>query len=332
MEVLVVGCGIIGLSTAITLLQQNGKYKVVIVAKDLPPNTTSNKAAAVWFPYLASVPADKIGKWAQISLDHLQKEAMNKESGVILQRAVELYPEVTATPAWAPHVPNLQTALATDKPVGYEHTHGFAIEGAVADTDHYLNYLVNLYTKLGGKIIQRELKSLDEVLKTHKIVINCSGLGARELVNDKTIYPTRGQTVMVKNTKFLTTILYEGKADEMAYVIPRVSTTILGGTAQANNWNLNPDEKDTKDILRKAAKLRPEFKDVEVVQVKVGLRPTRPSVRVELEKLNVNNETKLLIHNYGHGGSGFTIGWGCARDVVSMVNDNVHLIKPTSKL
>eukprot|EP00026_Physarum_polycephalum_P013333 Phypoly_transcript_13723.p1 GENE.Phypoly_transcript_13723~~Phypoly_transcript_13723.p1 ORF type:complete len:336 (-),score=42.68 Phypoly_transcript_13723:35-1015(-) len=321
MEVIVIGCGIIGLSTAISL-QQNGRYKVTIVAKDLPPNTTSNKAAAVWFPYLA-YPLDKIGRWASHTMEHLKKDVQEPNSGVIVQKTVELFREEPSEPEWKEYVPTLQRAAKEDLPETF--THGFSIIGIVADTDLYLDFLMDKFVRRGGTIIQKEVNNIDELFTKYNIVINCSGLGARELVNDDTIYPTRGQTVIVKNKEHSHSLMYDGyKPEDLVYIVPRTRTTVLGGTAQANNWNLQPDENDTKDILKKVGQLHPSFRDVEVVKVKVGLRPTRPSVRLEHEWRQ--DGEKLLVHNYGHGGSGYTIGWGCAMDVVDIVNAN---IKPT---
>jgi D-amino-acid oxidase len=73
------------------------------VAKDLPPNTTSNKAAAVWFPYLA-YPVDKIGKWASYTMEHLKKEVLDANSGVIVQKTVELYREEPPEPEWKVYI------------------------------------------------------------------------------------------------------------------------------------------------------------------------------------------------------------------------------------
>jgi D-amino-acid oxidase len=86
---------------------------------------------------------------------------------------------------------------------------------------------------------------------------------------------------------------------------------VLGGTAQANDWELAPRAADREDILRKAASLDPRFAQVDILSEAVGLRPARPTVRLEAER--IGNGT--VIHNYGHGGAGFTLSWGCAGEV-----------------
>jgi len=97
----------------------------------------------------------------------------------------------------------------------------------------------------------------------------------------------------------------------------RYNDIILGGTVQANNWSTEVDSQDTADILRKAKAISPSFDDVEVIEAKVGLRPARDEVRLEVEQFG----DKYVIHNYGHGGAGFTLSWGCANDVVGFVKE-----------
>ena len=92
---------------------------------------------------------------------------------------------------------------------------------------------------------------------------------------------------------------------------------ILGGVAQQDDWNLVPTKEDSDFILEKCSQLIPELKDVEVIEELVGLRPGRSSVRLDKEIVS----DRPLIHNYGHGGSGVTLSWGCADDVVRLANE-----------
>lgn len=101
------------------------------------------------------------------------------------------------------------------------------------------------------------------------------------------------------------------------YIIPQCHSVVLGGTFQLNDWNTNPDENDTKKILRMCSKCLPALKEISDGNVQVGLRPYRDAgVRLEHEKIDGHVD---VIHCYGHSGSGVTLSWGCAKDVVDLV-------------
>jgi hypothetical protein len=55
----------------------------------------------------------------------------------------------------------------------------------------------------------------------------------------------------------------------------------------------------------------------------VGLRFQRSSpsndVRVSCSRVDYGSE-KIVFHNYGHGGAGFTLSWGCAFDILQLLN------------
>ena len=134
--------------------------------------------------------------------------------------------------------------------------------------------------------------------------VNATGLGARKLVPDGTMFPTRGQTIVVKGEADKVST-FEGM-NSIKYVIPRKGsgTSVLGGTKQVGNWDTEVNHETTKDILEGCRPLAPELlKDGEfrVVKVLVGLRPSREGgARVESE---VVGERKV-VHSYGHSGAG----------------------------
>ena len=83
----------------------------------------------------------------------------------------------------------------------------------------------------------------------------------------------------------------------------------------------NPDRYKVSDLLKGSKRLEDEsYEDyntvMKMVEDLVGLRPGRMEVRLEREEKN----GKYLIHNYGHGGSGVTLSWGCADEVVELAN------------
>lgn len=309
-EILVLGAGVSGLSVGILLLKKG--YKVMLCAKDLPPNTTSNKAAAFWYPYLCN-PKNKATRWAKLTLDYLHSEILkDSNSGCITRKVVEIFDQKVGDPWWKGAVA-YRRPTKTELPQGY--LDGYEVEGVLLDTSVYMDYLVDMFKKLGGTIIKREIQTIKEPLAEYEIVVNCTGLGSRELFNDKTIYPVRGQTVKVAPNGFERVIADDDAHNSLAYIIPRLNDIVLGGTAQANDWNLEVNPEDTKEILRKCGQLSLQFKNVEIISESVGLRPMRDEIRLEAEGFG----DKTVVHNYGHGGAGFTLSWGCAQDVLELV-------------
>lgn len=143
------------------------------------------------------------------------------------------------------------------------------------------------------------MNSVDETFENFDFVINCSGLGSRELFNDQTVFAGRGQTVIVRGNIHKTVVSTHGS--DVIYVIPRGGDIVLGGTFQKGNESLMISEKDTKAILDGCHSLYPHLDPakVDIIQEKVGLRPCRPEVRLEPELFHSGR--KLVIHNYGHG-------------------------------
>jgi D-amino-acid oxidase len=169
------------------------------------------------------------------------------------------------------------------------------------DTSVYLDYLRNRFR--GELRLGVTLRSLDEL--AGNVTVNCTGVGARELASDAAVEPHRGQILIVDKFDLPAALVHE---TSLAYAIPRANDCILGGTNDVSD-DLAPKEKDTAKILD----ICREYLGVtgRVREVKVGLRPfRRGGVRLEAEG--------RVIHNYGHGGSGFTVSWGCAEAVAAL--------------
>ena len=128
--------------------------------------------------------------------------------------------------------------------------------------------------------------------------------------------PIRGQIVRVSNTGLERFVLDEGNPEGVTYVIPRSEDCILGGTAEEGQWDTEPDPEISASILRRCTKLEPRLADAEVLEHKAGLRPGRPEIRLELEDAA---HGPPRVHNYGHGGSGVTLSWGCAAETLRLV-------------
>ena len=311
-KLLVIGCGVSGLSSGILLLKAG--YNVRIWAKELPPNTTSDIAAAFWYPYLCN-PKDKVTRWSGYTLKYLQDNCLDDpEAGCIERTVTEIFDRQVGEPWWKDAVESYRRPSAAELPEGY--VDAYQIGSILMDSSKYMPYLFKTFTDLGGTYEQREVRDIHEAFEQSDIVINCSGLGSRKLFDDKTVYPVRGQVIVAKPNGYEAVTADDDAFNNLSYIIPRINDIIIGGTAQKGNWSLDVDPKDTEEILRKSRHMSPLFDEVEIVDQKVGLRPARDEVRLETEDFG---KGKYVVHNYGHGGAGYTLSWGCANDVVGEV-------------
>jgi D-amino-acid oxidase len=195
---------------------------------------------------------------------------------------------------------------------GLERTpEGLRLTAPVVDMSIHLPWLVDRLGALGGSIERRAVGSLDEL--DADAVVNCAGLGARELAGDASLTAVRGQVVRVSAPHVREWLLDQSDPNDLAYIVPRERDVVLGGTAQEGAEDLQPDPATSAAILARCAALVPALRDAPVVDVAVGLRPVRPTVRLEAEG--------RVVHCYGHGGAGVTLAWGCAGEVAALLAD-----------
>jgi D-amino-acid oxidase len=147
-------------------------------------------------------------------------------------------------------------------------------------------------------------------------VVNCAGLGARELAADPSVVPVRGQVVVVEQVGLTEWVVDDGDGTALTYVVPRIDDVVVGGTAEEGVEDLAVDPATAAGILARATVLVPPLAGARVVGHKVGLRPARPGVRLEAERRG----DATVVHCYGHGGAGVTLSWGCAAVVVDLVD------------
>ena len=175
-------------------------------------------------------------------------------------------------------------------------------------------YLQEMFLESGGTTEQRTVTSLKEECKKADWVINCSGLGAQALCDDQKMFPIRGQIIQLeKPLEPVKTLMDEHMPHRLAYILPRTNDVILGGTARPHESSTDVDPDATQKIIAQCVKRLPVLANAAVKNVRVGLRPGRSQVRLEKE------EGLPIIHNYGHGGSGYTISWGCAREAIGLI-------------
>ena len=308
-EAVVIGCGVIGLSTAIRLREAGVDAR--IVTANLPENTTSAVAAAVWYPYRA-YPEATVLRWGARAFEVFEYLAARPGTGVRMRGGVELRREPVGEPWWAGVVPDVRRCEEDELPVGYREGHAFVVP--VIEMPVYLRYLMGRFARTGGEIEERALVGLDDLAGEARVLVNCAGLGARGLVGDASLEPIRGQILRVRNPGLKDFVLDEDDPDGVTYIVPRSEDCILGGTADEGAWETVPDPSVGAEILRRCTALEPRLAGAEILGHRVGLRPGRPEVRLERE----DGAGVSVVHNYGHGGSGVTLSWGCAEEAVRL--------------
>jgi len=150
-------------------------------------------------------------------------------------------------------------------------------------------------------------------------VINCAGLGAAALAGDDTMRPLFGQHVVLTNPGLQQLFLEINAGPEWTCYFPHPQRVVCGGISIPGRWDTTPDPEVSERILQRCRRIEPRLGEAEVIETITGLRPDRPSVRLEAEPLG----WARCIHNYGHSSNGVTLSWGCARDVVRLVGNAV---------
>ncbi|SHL23174.1 D-amino-acid:oxygen oxidoreductase [Actinacidiphila paucisporea] len=269
----------------------------------------------MWGPYLVE-PKDQVDHWSQRSLEIFGTLSENPATGVRFTSGIEASRTAETAPDWATTLPGFRPCQAAELPSGF--TAGYRFTVPLIDMPVYLAYLQQRLRRAGGTVEQRTLGSLAEAGPSSAI-INCTGLGSRALVPDPDLRPIRGQHVVVSNPG-LTEFFSEdtGTSPDLLCIYPHGDTVVLGGTAIDGEGGLGPDEEAASAILRRCAQVEPRLAEARVLGGRVGARPTRGKVRVEADRLA---DGTLVVHNYGHGGAGVTLSWGCAENVLTLLGE-----------
>lgn len=313
-DVLVIGAGVSGLSTALALLDAG--LGVTIYAAHPPQRTTSAVAGALWGAHLVGAD-ERIGQWAGVTLRHLRGLAGVPAAGVREMPGIAASLMAEAGEPEPPDFARDVGAMPCDPamlPAGF--AAGWRYTAPVVAMPVYLDYLADLFIGAGGELrIGRPLDSIASAARRFpaRILVNCAGIGARELAGDAGLVPVRGQVVIVANPGLTSFFVGEHeRPDEVTYYFPHGATVLLGGTQQEGNASTEPDQETAARILTQCAAVEPGLAGMPVIAHRVGLRPVRRSVRLEAAEIG---DGQFVIHNYGHGGAGVTLSWGCAQAV-----------------
>ena len=322
----IIGAGVSGLTCGIVFAERG--WDVTIFADETGQETTSGAAAAVWFPYDAE-PADRVLPWSLITYERLRELARDSRSGVSM---LEIWQFTRSgeipIPDWAkklgahsiPVIPSVVEGSRRDTSRSHPRsilagetkkppfTAGYALTVPLIDTTIYLDYLVTRFGSAGGIIESAHINKADEIPRDFDVIGNCAGIGARELVHDPQLEPHRGQVAIVPKLDLAQAIVCDDTP--LMYAIPRAHDCVFGGTNSISEKR-KPSSADTTAIVSECSRVL-GIDPPPVIAVKVGLRPFRKSgVRLEREGLP---NGRIIIHNYGHGGAGFTLSWACAEE------------------
>lgn len=291
MHAAVVGCGFSGLSSAIRLLEAG--FRVTVVAREEARATVSAVAGGLWLPYGVG-PLDRVGAWGAATYRELEARGAQLVDALLLGAEPR---------AWADPLPAGRVRVVPE---------GVLLRAPLVQTPSYLDGLLAELRERGGAFELRALARLQDA--PGDLVVNCAGLGARELCADHTLEPVRGVVVHVcpRPGARLRTIVRE---DDLAYVLPRPDVCVLGGSAERGEAEAVAEPATVAAILERCRALEPELEGCEVLSAHAGLRPARPEVRVEADRLD---DGRPLVHDYGHGGGGLTLSWGCADEVAAL--------------
>jgi len=334
--VCILGAGTVGLSQALRIKETYGEaVSVTVMADKFLDETTSFGSGGLWEPYqIAGTPEDQVNGWGKVAFDHFLEILYSPDAakaGVQLLTAYNLLQarDPKTPPSWKNIVFNFSEMSSEEiAKMGFPNrfTHGFTFGTLVIEQRLYMSWLMELLqSKWGVKFEKVRVENLDEFVSPsgkgnqYDVVINCTGIGAGKLLGrEDDVYPIRGQVLRV-TAPWMNNVVFWGTS----YIIPNVDSVVLGGTAQRGNWDTTPSDADTRKILDDVCDLFPAFRDAPIQNVWAGLRPGRTPLRLEsLRRRREQNQNQagtgdmLVVHNYGHGGSGITLAMGCADDVV----------------
>jgi D-amino-acid oxidase len=309
-DAVVVGAGVVGLTTAITLAEA-GLATRVLAAEPLPA-TTSVAAGAIWGPVRCGPPV-RCYAWAKAGLEVLTSLTADPDAGVHPLTGREVCATPASPPAWTGLLDDVRVLGPGELPGGF--AAGWRYTAPAVNMPVYLDYLLRRYHRLGGAVTTATVTSLAAVAAP--VVVNCTGIGARTLVPDESVVPVRGQVVITENPGITEFYLDHGdNGSDYVYLFPHGDVVVLGGTAHEGASDLAPRPEVTTRILADCGAAFPALRGARVITERVGLRPVRPQVRLEAEPLP---DGRVLWHNYGHGGAGVTLAWGCAREVTEAI-------------
>lgn len=251
-DIAVAGCGVIGLTTAL-LLQRKG-FKVIIYSKELPPETTSNIAVALWSP--GSVYETNAGGneflnqfYMASKISHrIFQDYVGDKYGVRWIRNYSLG-GAFHFPGGKELYPGFKVHENADSYFGYPHVE--EIMTMLIEPPVYLNALLEDFYLAGGKTEIKTFNSPQDLKKLHEnVIMNCTGLGAGRLFNDNELIPAKGQLNILLPQEEIDYSYVSHSENNLLYMFPRKDGIILGGTFERGDWSTEPDDQESARILK----------------------------------------------------------------------------------
>ncbi|XP_049764932.1 D-aspartate oxidase [Schistocerca cancellata] len=335
-RIAVVGAGVVGVTTAVRAQRRLAGAAVTLLSEQVTPHTTGDGSAGLWEPYLlADTPPALVQRWAVETYRHLLSLWRRPEAPEL---GVSLVPLVCVgqqppgpPPAWAPHVLGFTSldhrqldALSAEH--GRRYTSGFSMVTLTAEPTRWLPSLLEEFRSRGGKLVHPyTVRDLTHLEREFDAVVNCAGLGAAKFVkdDDDPVFPIRGQVARVYAPWIKHVFLEEFSGGN--YVIPNIDSVVLGGTSQHRDWECDVRPEDSEHVLGGCARLLPALRSAPLLVQWAGLRPARRRVRLEAQRLP--GSALKVVHNYGHGGAGITLSWGCAGHAVDLLQQELTACK-----
>ncbi|GAA6009907.1 hypothetical protein JCM11491_000862 [Sporobolomyces phaffii] len=351
-KVVVLGAGVIGLTCALSLVEQG--YAVHIVARDLPEDIDSQNFASPWAganvcPFKSREEGPREARWETVTFKRLSEFI---PSGLAIPlKGTRRYAseESQLLGHWYKDVvPNYRRLSPSECPPG---AIGVVFDTLSVNAPKYCQCLAHELRSKGVTIERRYIKSLEEAFLDSfggvDIVVNATGLGAKSIagVDDQEVRPIRGQTVLIKSDCVRCTMDSSDPASS-AYIIPRPGGEVIcGGSYGVDDWDLSVSPDHATRILAHCLRLDPSISSdgtvggIHVLRHNVGLRPSRASgPRVESERVHLDAPSPtskiqvrrgraaqgrdgVVVHAYGVGPAGYQQSWGIAEDVVKLVRD-----------
>ncbi|XP_050100590.1 D-amino-acid oxidase-like [Anopheles aquasalis] len=329
-QFLILGGGINGLSCAMRLSDAFPNALIQIVAEEFSPNTTSDIAAGLWGPYLLGQNDDQIYRtWAQDTHDYFHSlwlGGLADQCGICLVPVLEISGHHEPTPWWHDIVfgfervslESLQQLTNEHKPIE-DYATGFAYTTFTCEPTKLMNYYCHvLMIRRNVSFHKKKLstmKCLDSLdIDESTLIINCFGLGAKAFLRDLNLTAIRGQVQKIE-----TPGIFHSFANDYCYIIPNTDSITLGGTKQKST-DTRVCPLDRSSIRKNCEMIVPSLQHATLVRDVVGLRPLRSTgVRLQMDFYHGLSGRKPIVHNYGHGGAGISLAWGCAGAVVQLV-------------